>query len=731
MDKEENAELELAWQYVTRTSENIFLTGRAGTGKTTFLKRVVAECPKRKIVLAPTGAAAVNAGGVTLHSFFQLPLGLFIPEYRYVHSGENKARFSFHRKKLQLIRSIELMIIDEVSMVRADLLDEVDAALRRIRRSTLPFGGVQALLIGDASQLAPVVREEEREMLERYYDSPCFFDSKVLRTHGYRMISLRKIYRQQDAGFIEILGAVRENRLTPALLEKLNSRYIPGYQAPDGCITLCTHNSMAGEINDARLRAIHAPEYRFKATVTGNFPENSYPQEAELVLKKGAQVMFTKNDPAPEKRYVNGTIGVVSHIDGENITVTLENGEEVEAVPLSWENLKYVINEETREIVSETDGVFTQYPLKTAWAITIHKSQGLTFERAFIDAGAAFSPGQVYVALSRCRTLEGIVLRDKIRPVSIFSDRRTEDFSRYVDSSLPTPEELEKDMQACYAETLKRLYGVERLQTNYYSLLRFAQAAFPGLYPTALAQWSAAEADKKVEDELFEVAFRFRHVLDRLVGPDYRSSEHLRERLRKASVYFRDKAGELLLPLVNVTRGVDFDDKAKKKLFRQYYGNFCETLFLHLLLWNYTAAGFDFESYLKERALLSAELADRSVTVLLSLYHKALQKPGAAFAEYWKCLSPAAAGNGARAGKNRKSGRDDGQSPLFDRLRVWRLSHARKEKLPVYAILHQKTLLAIVDAVPQTAAELRAIKGIGRKFMEKYGEEMLELLRLP
>ncbi len=718
MQSESNKELELAWEYVTRTSMNIFLTGKAGTGKTTFLKRVVNECPKRKIVLAPTGVAAINAGGMTLHSFFQLPFGLFLPEFEHVQAHDKEGRYKFHRKKLKLIRSIDLMIIDEVSMLRADIVDELDALLRRLRHSEKPFGGVQVLMIGDVQQLSPVVRDEEWQMMSRYYESPYFFDAKVLHNNAYRLVELDRIYRQSDSEFIGILAAVRENRMTPSLLAKLNARYIPDYEAPEGCITLCTHNFSAREINERKLAELKSPEYSFQATIEGNFPESMYPQDETLILKRGAQVMFTKNDPNPEKRYVNGTLGKVSDIGSNYIKVRLEDGEEVEVEPLPWENLKYDINEETKEIVSAIDGLFTQYPLKTAWAITIHKSQGLTFDHAVIDAGRSFSHGQVYVALSRCRTLEGIVLKQKISDRSIIDDRRVDLYADYVSQSLPSEEILRNDRRAYFREVIKDLFDFGTLEKYYFAYLKFVRFTFPGLFPNALSLWKAAEAPFR--NELAEVGHRFTASLDRIVQDDYLTSEYLQERVCKASNYFLSKAEDVLLPLVKIAESVDFDDKNKKKINRQYFSNFSETLFLKLFLWNHTLKGFDLDKHLVERSILSAEIPEATPSRLITLFNKAIGRPGVAFSVLSKETPQV-----AEAQEQEEVTNHD----LFALLREWRKDKAEETELPAYCIMHQKTMISIANTVPTTPSELLAIKGVGKAFISKYGDEILALIK--
>lgn len=422
---EGNIELNTAWEFVEKTGKSVFLTGKAGTGKTTFLKRVVEESKKRVVVVAPTGIAAINAGGVTIHSFFQLPLHPFIPGMKI------ESKFAFSKEKRSIIKTIDILIIDEISMVRSDLLDAIDSVLRRFRNRHKPFGGVQLLMIGDLQQLSPVVTDEDVQFLSQYYPSPYFFGSHALARTDYVTIELKEVYRQQDAVFISMLNAVRGGRPSIEVIRALNSRYCPGFVPPpdEGYIRLTTHNHIADEYNSRQLSLIDDQAHSFEAEVSGNFPESSYPVDFRLELKAGAQVMFVKNDSSSDKRYYNGKIGIVTDFYEEYIMVQCPGEDEKIAVePLEWENSRYVINEQTQEMESEVIGIFRQYPLRLAWAITIHKSQGLTFDKAIIDAASAFASGQVYVALSRCRTLEGMVLATPLRQDAVITDLRVEDY---------------------------------------------------------------------------------------------------------------------------------------------------------------------------------------------------------------------------------------------------------------------------------------------------------------
>lgn len=423
-----NFELDVARFIVEKTDMSLFLTGKAGTGKTTFLREVVRYTKKKCIVLAPTGIAAVNAGAMTIHSFFQFGLGPFVQGVI-----EPKSDFRINKSKLELIRHLQLLIIDEVSMVRADLMDHIDVELRRIRRNSKPFGGVQLLMIGDLQQLPPIAHGGEDELLRQYYKTLYFFSSAALKSMKYSCIELKNVYRQTDRHFIDILNHARNCTLTSQDISDLNARYIPGFspKPEDGYIRLMTHNRQVDYVNETELEKLDSKPYTFVAAVTGTFPEESYPTADSLTLKKGAQVMFIKNDP--ERRFINGTLGEVKSIDKNSIAVRLaESGTIIDVEPVEWQNIRYQFDEESKEISSKQIGRFKQYPLKAAWAITVHKSQGLTFDKAIIDVHAAFSPGQAYVALSRCRTLDGLVLSSPVSVSVFMRDNAVDAYMNYI-----------------------------------------------------------------------------------------------------------------------------------------------------------------------------------------------------------------------------------------------------------------------------------------------------------
>lgn len=432
----------LASRFINQTSKNIFLTGKAGTGKTTFLRHIVKHTHKKTLIVAPTGIAAINAGGMTIHSLFQLPFGCFIPQN---NSGitHNSIKINdplslirtshMSGQRRHLLKEVELLIIDEVSMLRADILDAIDTVFRHVRRKNhLPFGGAQVLFIGDLLQLPPVVKEEEWSFLKSFYKSIYFFDAQVLQREKPVYIELDKIYRQGDQRFISLLNNLRNNEITKEDTALLSSYYKPQFkpQANDNYIMLTTHNYKAAQLNTRFLNALEERSYFFDAIVKGEFSEYAYPLEKTLELKKGAQVMFVKNDPTGAQRFFNGKIGVVSFLSEQKIEVRFsDTGKTVSLEHNEWQNQKYELNPASNEIEEVVMGTFTQYPVKLAWAITVHKSQGLTFDKAIVDIGDAFAPGQVYVALSRLRSLEGVVLTSLLNDNALFQDKKVISFS--------------------------------------------------------------------------------------------------------------------------------------------------------------------------------------------------------------------------------------------------------------------------------------------------------------
>ena len=609
-----NEESILAWNIIEKTSANLFLTGKAGTGKTTFLKRLKELSPKRMIVLAPTGIAAINAGGMTIHSFFQLPFSPYVPGTTF-GSGEQK-RYQFSKLKRNIIRSIDLLVIDEISMVRSDLLDAVDSVLRQYRkRHDLPFGGVQLLMIGDLQQLAPVVTPQEEHLLGQHYDTPFFFSSNALKQVGYLTVELKKIYRQQDEQFISLLNQIRENKASEETLQALNQRYIPNFVPPKegNYIRLTTHNAPAQYINEQQLAALPAQSFSFTADIEGDFPETSYPADFKLTLKPGAQVMFIKNDP--QHRFYNGMIGEVIGVktdeNGSKIIVrSKDSGEEFELEKMEWTNAKYTLNEKTKEIEETVEGKFMQYPLRLAWAITIHKSQGLTFEHAIIDASHSFTHGQTYVALSRCKTLEGMVLSQPLSRGAIISSQTVDTFTSQL--AAPSQEQISSLELQYIIYCISELFDFYSIRASYEHLMRCLVEFFNGKYPRVVSEYQKLQVVLK---SLIAVSDKFRVQYTGMLtrNPDVRQAE-LQDRIHKGAMYFLDKIG-ILSDLIRKSN-LDTDNKVARKQFEDRFSVFSEDVKLKERLLKYEcSAEFTVTDYLKKKAqflLLDADASSDS-----------------------------------------------------------------------------------------------------------------------
>lgn len=603
---EGNIELNTAWEFVEKTGKSVFLTGKAGTGKTTFLKRVVEESKKRVVVVAPTGIAAINAGGVTIHSFFQLPLHPFIPGMKI------ESKFAFSKEKRSIIKTIDILIIDEISMVRSDLLDAIDSVLRRFRNRHKPFGGVQLLMIGDLQQLSPVVTDEDVQFLSQYYPSPYFFGSHALARTDYVTIELKEVYRQQDAVFISMLNAVRGGRPSIEVIRALNSRYCPGFVPPpdEGYIRLTTHNHIADEYNSRQLSLIDDQTHSFEAEVSGNFPESSYPVDFRLELKAGAQVMFVKNDPSSDKRYYNGKIGIVTDFYEEYIMVQCPGEDEKIAVePLEWENSRYVINEQTQEMESEVIGIFRQYPLRLAWAITIHKSQGLTFDKAIIDAASAFASGQVYVALSRCRTLEGMVLATPLRQDAVITDLRVEDYIEGQEAAaVRSLSRLDSIKEEYYKELLGELFDFNELASLQKRMLGVCKD-FPSGSVVGLAQ-KHNDILNDLGEMVVPVGIKWQKIIAQKPFEEIVSSE-FRLRIRNGCSYFLEQINTAYGDFLEKTA----DIKAENKELIKRYGNIWNDLDFELkvirnLLKAMSVQDFTTDDYLRERQIAVYEASD-------------------------------------------------------------------------------------------------------------------------
>ena len=714
---ENNPELQLAWQFIENTGTHLFLTGKAGTGKTTFLRRLREQSPKRMVVLAPTGIAAINAGGVTIHSFFQLSFAPFVPD---TTLNSAQIHYRINKEKRNIIRSMDLLVIDEISMVRADLLDAVDATLRRYRDREKPFGGVQLLMIGDLQQLAPVVKDSEWEMLRHYYETPYFFASRALRETTYMTIELEKVYRQSDTFFLSLLNKIRENKADDEVLNELNKRYQRDFQPlkEEGYIRLTTHNNQAQRINDRELASLPGKAYSFRAEVKDDFPEYSYPADEVLTIKEGAQIMFLKNDVSSEKRYYNGMIGEVVTVNETGMFVRGKDSEhEFQLLQEEWGNYKYVLNEETKEITEEIAGVFRQYPIRLAWAITIHKSQGLTFERAIIDARNSFAHGQTYVALSRCKTLDGMVLESPLRREAIISDSVVDNFTKAVERNKPGNKQLNDMQKAYFFDLLSDLFNFYSIEQAYKRLLRMMDEDLYRLFPKQLAEYKALEPHMK--ERIVEVARRFRNQYTRLINEseDYAGNQELQERIRSGAGYFR-KELEPVRALFDKTN-MPLDNRELRKQLNERLQTLDDALCIkESLLDTVCTSTFTVSDYLKQKAKVMLSLEEDSSTSASSS-----RVPGEKRERKERAAS-------SRSGKVKVDVPTDILHPeLYRALAEWRTEKTREANVPAYVIMQQKALMGIVNLLPDTPAALEAIPYFGAKGVEKYGLEILGIVR--
>ncbi len=707
-----NQQAQLAWDIIENTNTNIFLTGKAGTGKTTFLRRLKEESSKRIVVVAPTGIAAINAEGVTIHSFFQLSFAPFIPDAQY-KLKEQQYRFS--KQKIRVIQSIDTLVIDEISMVRADLLDAVDNVLRRFRKNNLPFGGVQMVMIGDLGQLAPVAKDDEWQMLSRYYDTPYFFSSLALKSTRYAIVELKTVYRQSDSHFVELLNRVRDNRADDSVLAALNSRYIPNFQPPveEGYIRLTTHNFQAQQENDRQLALLPGKPYTYEASITGKYPEMLFPTEQTLTLKEGAQVMFVKNDSSADKAFYNGMLGTVTEINDKNLFVrTKDTGMVIKVEPEQWENTRYEINERTNEITEEVEGTFTQLPVKPAWAITVHKSQGLTFGRAIIDVQRAFTHGQTYVALSRCRTLEGLVLSAPLPMSAIIRDGAVDDYVSRAAEHTPTEGQIDLLRRDYYLSVISELFDFRPLMDAFNRMLDLLMGHFRRSYPKLIIEYKARLGI--IKTQLYDVAERFKLQYNQIVisTASYQDDVHLQERLTKGAAYFARTISDIEMLVKNTDVKTDTPDV--KKQVAELLTTLKELVMQKRALLNYVKdEGFSLNEYQHQRAVvfMGKDNAGAKKTVARPkspVKEKSAVKPKveAAVPEL-KVLHP----------------------KVLDALTEWRRQRALKAHMPTYCILQQKAIIAIANLLPQDKEALARIPFCGNVKAEKYGDEILAVVK--
>ena len=687
---QQNSQLDLAFNFVQYTDKNIFLTGKAGTGKTTFLHQLKKTSLKRMAVVAPTGVAAINAGGVTINSFFQLPFGPYIPGN--TAKTEHK-RFS--KEKINLIKSLDLLVIDEISMVRADTVDQIDEVLRRFKDHKRPFGGVQLLMIGDLHQLSPVVKDEDWAILKNYYPNLFFFSSKALMATQPVSIELKHIYRQVDSDFIDLLNSVRQNQIDENVLKKLNQRYIPDFNPSDeeGYITLTTHNKSAQEINEGKLKELSSPVHRFKAVIQDDFPEYSYPTVAELELKKGAQVMFVKNDPSRERLFFNGKIGIITSISDDHILVKCPGDlSEIVVNPLEWTNIKYELDTQSKELREKIIGTFTQFPLKLAWAITIHKSQGLTFEKAVIDANLAFAHGQVYVALSRCKSFEGMVLRSPISFNSVKTDGTISEYTRNAKDNEPGEQQLIASRIAFQQSLIFELFDFNTLKSLYFHLKKLSEDHHTILDPGFTDSLNQMRA--LAEKEIYEVADNFKKQLTNYFSSDILPEENteLQNRIKKACVYFNEKISTVFYEALKKLN-TDTDNKAVGTSIKGILDDFFKEIAIKIALMKGISDGFNTTNYLKIKSNTEIDYKPaKSPTINTSLSENILHPE------------------------------------LYQAIRAWRDELAREWGVPLYLVLAQKSILEILRLLPSNPAELENVKGLGKTRVKQYGSDLLEII---
>ncbi|WP_299115514.1 helix-turn-helix domain-containing protein [uncultured Winogradskyella sp.] len=688
-----NQELDLAWDFVNNTNRNIFLTGKAGTGKTTFLHKLKFQSQKRMVIVAPTGVAAINAKGVTIHSFFQLPFGPIL-SHGELHSSSNFNR-KFSKTKINIIKSLDLLVIDEISMVRADLLDGIDATLRRFKNRDLPFGGIQLLMIGDLQQLSPVVKEQEWQLLKPFYKNTFFFSSQAYQNSNPITIELKHIYRQENPMFINILNEIRNDKLSQTSADELNKRYQPDFipNKNDGYISLTTHNHKANQINKQELEKLKGNTRIYNAIVEGKFPEHSYPNKEELKLKVGAQVMFIKNDSSQDKRYFNGKIGKVILLDDDEVVVNCPDDDfNIITKPEVWENIKYTVDADTKAISEDKVGSYTQMPLRLAWSITIHKSQGLTFEKAIIDAEAAFAHGQTYVALSRCKSLEGLILKSKITTHQIISDSNVVSFNENAKANQPNNDILQKSKRKFQLDLISEIF-------NFYKFINPANRILDVYYKNRRNIEGNIELPlttiKESVTHLLKISNSFNNQLksigDSVNIPE--SNKILQERFTKAINYFLAQTESTIknsLQTLNFTT----DNKAITKDIAKQLDTLEELLGAKLLYFESLKKGFNTQHFLELRA--------KSVFL-------AKEKPKK---QHNKAVIDSTA-----------------NLELFELLRILRNEIANREDLVHFQVYTQKSLYAMCELLPTSKEELKTIHGMGKTRIDKYGTEILQVIK--
>ncbi len=688
---------DLAFNYIEYTHRHVLVSGKAGTGKTTLLKRIKSETHKNTVVVAPTGVAAINAGGVTIHSFFQLPFNTYVPEPSSLRLSDNVlnrdrllSKHRFNRERLNIFKNLELLIIDEISMVRCDVMDMMNIVLQHVRQEyQKPFGGVQVLMVGDLYQLAPVIKEQDWQEMKPYYSSVFFFDSEVYRTMNAVNIELDKVYRQQDEQFISILNGVRNNTLRDDQYESLHKGLDETYEPrrDDGCIILTTHNQIADEVNNQHLTSIKKPVKVYTAKKEGTFDERNANADIELRLKVGAQVMFVKNDLDAAKRFFNGKIARVKDLNDEDVVVIDDACNEIKVTPYTWENIRYEHNAKENKINEEVIGRFKQLPLRLAWAITIHKSQGLTFDKVVIDAGRAFSPGQVYVALSRCRSLDGIILKSRISKNNFKTDDRILWFyasSRVTDLN---EEQLLLDKIDYHFTLLLNLFNLNSIEKQNDQWVQAIEEHGKGLdkkYVKSLSLYfehsnTLARVARRFQEELKQL--HQRHTL-----PE--ENEQIRLRSFNAADYFIKQSDKILQQIQQLT--LVSDNELVKQKLNSIEKSVFEMWYRQNTLWQACENGF---STIAHFNALKSYQQPRLTKVVM------------------KCDTSSTC------------------SQLKQILIALREDLCNEYQLSAHRVMPIKTIELLCEHLPLNESELSNIKGLDSNKVKRFGADILQVIR--
>lgn len=679
---------QLILEFIAQTSSPIFLTGKAGTGKTTLLSKIQNTTSKKYVVTAPTAVAAINAGGVTIHSFFQIPPGPLPPPPEQSLPAEFSPK-SFSSEKTKLIKTLELLIIDEISMVRADTLDYINRSLQFIRGNKLPFGGVQLLMTGDLYQLPPVF-QNDWHLLAKHYKSPYFFDSISLRNSPLTTFELQKVYRQNDPEFIDILAGVRSGKLSEPQLQRLNRQYVENPQPSDlsTYVTLTTHNPLVNQINQQRLDQLDGQSHIFAAQITGDFPKEAHPTLEQLVLKQGAMVMFIRNDSSGKKQYYNGRTAKIESIIGEQINlIFLDDQTSFHPVRETWENNKYALSEGGEQLSQQTAGTFSQFPLRLAWAITIHKSQGLTFDKAVVDVGAAFAHGQTYVALSRCRNLQGLVLREKVQQQNIITDPAVRLFMEKTQISIPDGELLNQSIMKTELQLLESCFDFSAMQQSIQLLVAISKEITLAEDQILIEQ--SRTLQERTRKDIHQVGRLF---IERELRDYSGLTEQFKQRLDKAAGYFLPQLSKLSASLTSIhqlTEGLPFHPEYLPTLNQ-------------LMCW------------VVERTSAFAQLQQLQD---LEQLRAAITSAGATYQELGQYTKPAPE---LAVSSN---------PILLAKLQEWRKATAEKKSISTHQLISEQAMIDIANKPPKTLSELAKIKSIGEGKAIQYGTEILKVIR--